>query len=107
MMSLLPVGLLGLVFAALVAAIIASTASKINSVATIFTLDLYAKMKRVESRAQDAGQDADLTSAHERQLVFVGRITAVVATLLAIFKIGRGSCWERGGQYVETLVVAV
>src|SRR3546814_2458908 len=73
MMSLLPVGLLGLVFAALVAAIIASTASKINSVATIFTLDLYAKMKRVESRAQDAGQDADLTSAHERQLVFVGR----------------------------------
>src|SRR3546814_1046600 len=74
MMSLLPVGLLGLVFAALVAAIIASTASKINSVATIFTLDLYAKMKRVESRAQDAGQDADLTSAHERQLVFVGRI---------------------------------
>src|SRR3546814_433484 len=85
MRSLLPVGLLGLVFAALVAAIIASTASKINSVATIFTLDLYAKMKRVESRAQDAGQDADLTSAHERQLVFVGRITAVVATLLAIF----------------------
>src|SRR3546814_20593273 len=31
MMSLLPVGLLGLVFAALVAAIIASTASKVNS----------------------------------------------------------------------------
>ena len=85
MMGLLPVGLLGLVFAALVAAIIASTASKINSVATIFTLDLYAKMKGVESRAQDASQDANLTSAHERQLVFVGRITAVVATLLAIF----------------------
>ena len=85
MMGLLPVGLLGLVFAALVAAIIASTASKINSVATIFTLDLYAKMKGVQSRAQEAGQDADLTSAHERQLVFVGRITAVVATLLAIF----------------------
>ena len=85
MMGLLPVGLLGLVFAALVAAIIASTASKINSVATIFTLDLYAKMKGVQSRALDAGQDADLTSAHERQLVLVGRITAVVATLLAIF----------------------
>src|SRR3546814_7486791 len=66
MMSLLPVGLLGLVFAALVAAIIASTASKINSVATIFTLDLYAKMKRVESRAQDAGQAADLTKSEEQ-----------------------------------------
>ena len=43
MMRLLPPGILGLVFAALVAAIIASTASKIHSVATIFTLDLYAQ----------------------------------------------------------------
>lgn len=85
MMALLPVGLLGLVFAALVAAIIASTASKINSVATIFTLDLYAKLKGVESRALDAGGDADRTAAHERQLVLVGRISAVVATLLAVF----------------------
>ncbi len=90
MMGLLPVGLLGLVFAALVAAIIASTASKINSIATIFTLDLYAKAKGVQSRAQDAatasaGGDAGLTAAHEKQLVRVGRTTAVVATLLAIF----------------------
>lgn len=84
MMGLLPVGLLGLVFAALVAAIIASTASKINSIATIFTLDLYAKMAGVQSRALDAGHDADLTTAHERKLVLVGRVTAVVATLLAI-----------------------
>lgn len=90
MMGLLPVGLLGLVFAALVAAIIASTASKINSIATIFTLDLYAKMKGVQSRAEDAataqaGGNAELTTAHEKQLVLVGRITAVIATLLAIF----------------------
>jgi SSS family solute:Na+ symporter len=85
MMGLLPVGLLGLVFAALVAAIIASTASKINSISTIFTLDLYAKMKGVESRAEDAGGNADLTTAHEKKLVFVGRVAAVVATLIAIF----------------------
>jgi SSS family solute:Na+ symporter len=51
MMALLPTGLLGLVFAALIAAIIASTASKINSIATIFTLDIYAKLKGVQSRA--------------------------------------------------------
>ncbi len=50
MMRLLPPGHLGLVFAALVAAIVASMASKINSIATIFTLDLYAKMRH----AQDA-----------------------------------------------------
>jgi len=83
MMGLLPVGLLGLVFAALVAAIIASTASKINSIATIFTLDLYAKMKGIESRATSTGKGTE-TADSEKQLVLVGRITAVVATLLAI-----------------------
>ena len=41
LMAMLPVGILGLVFAALVAAIVASTGSKINSIATIFTMDLY------------------------------------------------------------------
>ncbi|UZK64659.1 sodium/sugar symporter [Sphingomonas sp. M1-B02] len=84
MMRMLPVGLLGLVFAALVAAIIASMASKINSIATIFTLDLYAKMKGVESQALDASGDAVLTAGHEKQLVRVGRIAAVVATIAAI-----------------------
>lgn len=69
MMRLLPTGLLGLVFAALIAAIIASTASKINSIATIFTLDLYSKF----------GPKRD-----ERHLVMVGRIAAVVAIIIAI-----------------------
>ncbi len=69
MMRLLPTGILGLVFAALVAAIVASTASKINSVATIFTLDLYNKIGRPKD---------------ERKLVGVGRIAAVVSILLAI-----------------------
>lgn len=82
MMKLLPVGLLGLVFAALVAAIIASTASKINSIATIFTLDLYAKFKGVKGVA--SGGEADGAAASEGHLVLVGRVTAVVATLIAI-----------------------
>ncbi len=69
MMGLLPPGLLGLVFAALVAAIVASLASKINSVATIFTLDFYAA----------SGKQHDQT-----QLVRVGRIAATVAIVLAI-----------------------
>jgi SSS family solute:Na+ symporter len=69
MMRLLPTGIAGLVFAALIAAIIASTASKINSIATIFTLDVYNKLGEPKS---------------ETQLVRVGRITAVVAILLAI-----------------------
>ena len=80
MMRLLPPGILGLVFAALVAAIIASTASKINSIATIFTLDIYAKLKHVRSRAEDG----DGAKPDERKLVRVGRITAAVAILLAM-----------------------
>ena len=41
MLSLLPNGILGLTFAALVAAIVSSLASLTNSVSTIFTMDLY------------------------------------------------------------------
>jgi len=69
MMKLLPPGVLGLVFAALVAAIVASLAAKINSIATIFTLDIYAKVK---------------TGSSEQHLVTVGRITAVMAVIIGI-----------------------
>src|SRR5258706_825375 len=41
LMAMLPTGILGLVFAGLVAAVIASLGSKINSIATIFTMDVY------------------------------------------------------------------
>jgi SSS family solute:Na+ symporter len=80
MMALLPTGLLGLVFAALIAAIIASTASKINSIATIFTLDIYAKLKGVQTRAEDAVG----TEEHEKHLVLVGRIVAAVSIVIAM-----------------------
>jgi SSS family solute:Na+ symporter len=69
LMAMLPSGILGLVFAALVAAIVASTGSKINSIATIFTMDLYRSMK---------------PQAEQRQLVTVGRIVAVVSIIIAI-----------------------
>jgi SSS family solute:Na+ symporter len=80
MMRLLPPGLLGLVFAALIAAIIASTASKINSIATIFTLDVYAKFRRLPSDVEES----DGGKSRERHLVFVGRATAVLAIIIAI-----------------------
>jgi SSS family solute:Na+ symporter len=69
LMGMLPTGILGLVFAALVAAIIASTGSKINSIATIFTMDLYRSMK---------------PQTEQRQLVTVGRIVAVASIIIAI-----------------------
>lgn len=80
MMRYLPSGLLGLVFAALMAAVVASTASKINSIATIFTLDLYAKRKGYVTEAEDGAGKV----SQEKHLVLVGRITAAVATLIAL-----------------------
>jgi SSS family solute:Na+ symporter len=99
MMRLLPPGLLGLVFAALVAAIIASTASKINSIATIFTLDLYARFRGERTRAED---DKAESQKEEKHLVLVGRITAMVAIIIAII-VARplvGSS-EQAFQYIQ------
>jgi SSS family solute:Na+ symporter len=99
MMRLLPPGLLGLVFAALVAAIIASTASKINSIATIFTLDLYAKFRGERTQAEDARAES---TGEEKHLVLVGRITAIAAIIIAIIvaKPLVGSS-EQAFQYIQ------
>ena len=92
MMSLLPTGVLGLVFAALIAAIVASLASKINSVSTIFTLDFYNKRAR----------RADAKPHAEAHLVKVGRIAATVAIVLAVLtaKPLLGS-FDQGFQYIQ------
>lgn len=70
MMSLMPVGIKGLVFAALVAAIVSSLASMTNSISTIFTMDIYAKIKQGKS---------------QRHYVQVGRIAALVSLIIALF----------------------
>lgn len=89
MMNLLPPGILGLVFAALIAAVVGTIASMINSIGTIFTLDLYAKMTGRYSVAEDNEADGaaspQKTPKGEKHLVLVGRITAVVAILIAAF----------------------
>ena len=59
LLNLLPVGLKGLAFAALTAAVVASLAGKANSIATIFTLDIYKKIK---------------PAADEQRIVKVGKI---------------------------------
>lgn len=90
MMNLLPAGILGLVFAALIAAVVGTIASMINSIGTIFTLDLYAKFTGRSSKAEDDADEVDApgevvpTSANEKHLVLVGRITAFVAVTLAV-----------------------
>jgi SSS family solute:Na+ symporter len=69
LMASLPVGIKGLVFAALVAAIVASTGSKINSIATIATMDLFRAWK---------------PNTEQKKLVTVGRIVAVASIVIAI-----------------------
>ena len=70
LLNLLPAGLKGLSFAALTAAVVASMAGKLNSISTIFTLDIYKKYIN--------------TNSTEKQLVSVGRLAVVGAMVLAI-----------------------
>ena len=70
LLNILPVGLKGLSFAALTAAVVASLAGKANSIATIFTLDIYKKVFN--------------TGASEKKLVAVGKLSVVVAMLLGV-----------------------
>ncbi|SPZ92226.1 Na(+)/glucose symporter [Sphingobacterium multivorum] len=49
LLNLLPAGLKGLSFAALTAAVVASLAGKANSIATIFSLDIYKKVFNTEA----------------------------------------------------------
>ena len=69
-LTFLPTGLKGLSVAALTAAIVASLAGKVNSISTIYTLDVHKKY---------IGKGLD-----ERKQVIVGRITVFVAMILAI-----------------------
>ncbi len=70
MMKLVPTGVRGLIFAALVAAIVSSLGSMMNSISTIFTMDLYRPL---------FGEGKT-----ERQLVGVGRITSFAALVIAV-----------------------
>ncbi|NEU08772.1 sodium/solute symporter [Flavihumibacter sp. R14] len=88
LLNLLPVGLKGLSFAALTAAIVASLAGKANSIATIFTLDIYKKI---------INKNAD-----EPRQVNIGRITVVVSMLMAILIAPYMGIDKKGGfQYIQ------
>jgi SSS family solute:Na+ symporter len=64
LMSLLPVGIKGLAFAALTAAIVASLAGKCNSIATIFTLDIYKKFINPEASERKMGSNRFFFDRH-------------------------------------------
>ena len=68
--NFIPTGIKGLGFVALVAAVVSSLASMLNSTSTIFTIDIYRKYINPD--------------ASDKRLVNVGRASAIVALLLAL-----------------------
>lgn len=68
--NFIPAGLKGLILAALAAAIVSSLASMINSTSTIFTMDIYKSLLRPK--------------ATNKQMVRVGRLTGLVALVIAM-----------------------
>lgn len=88
LLNLLPVGLKGLSFAALTAAIVASLAGKANSIATIFTLDIYKTKLNTE--------------ASEKKLVNIGKLTIVAAMIIAVVVAPFLGIDKKGGfQYIQ------
>ena len=70
MMKLLPVGIKGIVFAALIAAIVSSLASMTNSISTIFTMDLFVHLSKKDHSQQ--------------RLVTIGRVVSLVSLAFAM-----------------------
>ena len=68
--NLLPVGVKGIAFAALTAAIVSSLASMMNSISTIFTMDIYHSFFRKK--------------AEQAELVRVGRWASFLSLLIAV-----------------------
>lgn len=66
----LPNGMKGLALAALTAAIVAGLAGKANSIATIFTLDIYKKYLNKE--------------ASEAKMVWIGKVTIIASIVIAV-----------------------
>ena len=85
--TFIPVGIKGLVVAALTAAIVSSLASMLNSTATIFTMDIY---KPYFSKRTD-GTD----------LVPVGRISVMVALGIAVFLAPALDSMPQMFQYIQ------
>ncbi|NHE58252.1 sodium/sugar symporter [Cyclobacterium plantarum] len=87
LLQLLPSGLKGLAFAALTAAIVSSLASMANSTSTIFTLDIYKTFFD--------------QNASENKQVRVGRLTAIIAFIIAAIVAPALSELDQAFQYIQ------
>ena len=83
-----PSGFRGVAFAALVAAIVSSLASMMNSASTIFTMDLYRNY-------------VDREEVSERRLVRIGRIVALVCIVIATLVAPQLATLDQVFQYIQ------
>jgi SSS family solute:Na+ symporter len=88
--SLLPAGLQGLVVAGLLAALMSSLSLLFKSAATLFTVDIYEKLR---------------PGAAEKQLMTTGRIATIVVIVLGLMWIPIMPAISKGGlyQYVQNV----
>lgn len=80
-------GFKGIVVAALVAAIGSSISSMVNSTATIYTLDIHKKLFD--------------PNASEKDLVFIGRVTATVALIVGVIMAPALSSLDQVFQFIQ------
>ena len=85
--TFVPVGLKGLAFAALIAAIVSSLSSMVNSTATIWSMDIH---KQIIDK-----------NASEKKLVTSGRIVSVVALIIAIVVAPQLKTLDQAFQYIQ------
>ncbi len=90
LLNLLPEGMKGLAFAALVAAVIASLAGKANSISTIFSLDIYKPYFNKE--------------ASEKKLISVGRWAVIISMLIAAIIAPALSALDQAYQFIQEYV---
>ncbi|MDX1956289.1 MAG: sodium/solute symporter [Chitinophagaceae bacterium] len=92
LLNLLPVGVKGVTVAAFAATVIASLAAKVNSISTIFTLDIYKKVYEKD--------------ASEKKLVYVGKVAIILSSIIGILlTLGLGDVLmgegKQGFQYIQ------
>lgn len=87
LLNLLPVGLKGLAFAALTAAIVASLAGKANSISTIYVLDIHKKFFN--------------PNLDEKQTVWLGRVSIVVSFAIALVLSPLLRNFGQGFEYIQ------
>lgn len=85
--TFVPAGLKGLAFAALIAAIVSSLSSMVNSTATIWSMDIYKQIIK--------------KNATEKQLVKSGRLISAVALIIAIIVAPQLKTLDQAFQYIQ------